>query len=67
LYSIASFPGRIFKIALDGKVVGMLRKSGRQLKEFAWGHGLACPSEDNVWVADNANWRVHKLLLHPAK
>jgi len=67
LYSIDAFPGRIYKIALDGKIVGMLGKSGRQLKEFAWGHGLACPSENNVWVADNANWRVQKLILHPAR
>ena len=65
LYAIDSFPGRIYKIALDGKVVGMLGKSGRQLGEFAWGHGLACPAENTIWVADNANWRVQKLILHP--
>ena len=67
LYAIDSFPGRIYKRALDGKVVGMFGKSGRRLKEFAWGHDLACPSENEVYVADNANWRVQKLLLHPAK
>jgi len=67
LYAIDSFPGRIYKIATDGKVLGWLGKSGRQLKQFAWGHGLACPSENEIYVADNANWRMQKLLLHPAK
>ena len=67
IYSIDSFPGRIYKLTLDGKVVGVFGKSGRQLKQFAWGHGLACPSENELYVADNANWRVQKLVLHPAK
>ena len=67
LYSADAFPGRIYKLTLDGKVLGVFGKSGRQLKEFAWPHGLACPSENELCVADNANWRVQKLILHPMK
>ena len=67
LYATDAFPGRIYKLSLDGKVLGVFGKSGRQLKEFAWPHGLACPSENLLYVADNANWRVQKLILHPAK
>ena len=49
---------------LDGKVVGMLGKAGRQLGQFGWIHGMACPSENTLYVAEILNWRVQKLLLH---
>ena len=36
-----------------------------ELGQFNWPHGLACPSENEVYVADMNNWRVQKLILHP--
>ncbi len=65
LYSADSFPGRIYKMTLDGKVLGVLGKSGKQLKQFGWIHEMACPSENELYVAEILNWRVQKLLLHP--
>jgi hypothetical protein len=65
LYSADSFPGRIYKLSLDGKVLGMLGKSGKQPKQFGWIHEMACPSENELYVAEILNWRVQKLLLHP--
>jgi len=67
LYSSDAFPGRIYKLTLDGKVVGMLGRSGRQLKQFGWIHELACPSENELYAAELLNWRVQKLILHPGK
>ncbi|MBV9970454.1 MAG: 6-bladed beta-propeller [Xanthobacteraceae bacterium] len=61
----STFPGRIFKVTLDGKVLGVIGKSGRNLKQFSGAHGLACPSENEIYVAETANWRVQKLQLHP--
>jgi DNA-binding beta-propeller fold protein YncE len=61
----STFPGRIFKITLDGKVLGVIGRSGRNLKQFSGAHGLACPSENEIYVAETANWRVQKLFLHP--
>jgi hypothetical protein len=66
LYSADAWPGRIYKLSLDGKLLGMLGTSGRQLKEFGWIHELACPSENELYAAELLNWRVQKLLLHPA-
>jgi DNA-binding beta-propeller fold protein YncE len=40
-----TFPGRIFKVSLDGKVLGVIGKSGRNLGQFSGAHALACPSE----------------------
>jgi streptogramin lyase len=61
----STFPGRVFKLTLDGKVLGVIGRSGRNLKQFSGAHALACPSENEIYVAETANWRVQKLLLHP--
>ena len=55
--------GRIFKVALDGTVLGVIGRSGRNLGEFSGAHALACPSEREVYVGETSNWRVQKLLL----
>jgi hypothetical protein len=59
----STFPGRIFKVALDGKVLGVIGRSGRNLGQFSGAHALACPSEREVYAAETSNWRVQKLLL----
>ncbi len=60
----STFPGRLFKVSLDGKVLGVIGRSGRQLKQFSGIHQLACPSENEVYAAETSNWRVQKLILH---
>ena len=67
LYAADSEPGRLYKLTLDGKILGMLGESGRGDKQFNWPHGLACPSENEVLVADMNNWRVQKIVLHPER
>jgi DNA-binding beta-propeller fold protein YncE len=66
LYTADSYPGRIYKLTLDGKVIGMLGQAGRLPKQFGWIHGMACPSENELYVAEVINWRVQKLILHPS-
>jgi len=61
----STFPGRIFKVSLDGKVLGAIGRSGRNLGQFSGAHQLACPSENELYVAETSNWRVQKLILHP--
>ena len=65
LYSSDAWPGRIYKLTLDGKVLGVLGQSGKQLKQFGWIHAMACPSENTLYVAELLNWRVQKLILKP--
>jgi len=67
LYSADAYPGRVYKLTLDGKVLGVLGKSGRVPKSFGWIHEMACPSENELYVAEILNWRVQKLTLHPGK
>jgi len=56
------YPSRIYKVSLEGKVLGVYGQPGRNLGEFGWIHGIACPSEDEIWVAELINWRVQKLV-----
>ena len=65
LYSADAWPGRIYKLTLDGKLLGVLGQSGKQLKQFGWIHEMACPSENVLWVGELLNWRAQKLILHP--
>ncbi len=65
LYAADAYPGRIYKLTLDGKVLGVLGSSGKRLKQFGWVHEMACPSENTLFVAEILNWRVQKLILHP--
>jgi DNA-binding beta-propeller fold protein YncE len=62
----STFPGRIFKVALDGRVLGVIGRSGRELKQFSGAHALACPSENEIYAAETSNWRVQKLMLRPS-
>jgi len=65
LYASDAYPGRVYKLSLDGKVLGVLGESGKQLKQFGWIHEIACPSENVLYVAELLNWRVQKLTLRP--
>jgi hypothetical protein len=65
MYVADAFPGRVYKVSLDGKVLGWMGRSGKQLKQFGWVHQIACPSENEIYVAEILNWRVQKLILHP--
>jgi DNA-binding beta-propeller fold protein YncE len=65
LYTSDAYPGRIYKLTLEGKLLGVLGGSGKELKQFGWIHQIACPSENELYVAELLNWRVQKLILGP--
>jgi sugar lactone lactonase YvrE len=63
LYASDGFPGRIYKLTPEGKLLGMLGRSGKKLKQFGFIHEMACPAPNVLFVAELLNWRVQKLLL----
>jgi hypothetical protein len=65
LYSADAYPGRIYKLTLDGKVLGVFGSMGHQPKQFGWIHEMACPAENEIYTAEILNWRVQKLILNP--
>jgi DNA-binding beta-propeller fold protein YncE len=56
----------IYKMELDGTVLGKFGAGGKQLKEFGTVHEMDCRKENEVYVGEILNWRVQKLTLHPA-
>ncbi|HEY9181620.1 MAG TPA: 6-bladed beta-propeller, partial [Gammaproteobacteria bacterium] len=65
LYVSDAYPGRIYKMSLEGEVLGYFGGVGKTAGKFGWIHELACPSENELYVAELLNWRAQKLVLHP--
>jgi DNA-binding beta-propeller fold protein YncE len=65
LFVADAYPGRVYKLALDGTVLGYFGTNGKQMKQFNWIHAIACPTENEVLVGELLTWRVQKLLLRP--
>jgi DNA-binding beta-propeller fold protein YncE len=65
LYTSDSVPGRIYKLDLSGKILGVFGKAGKQTGKFGWIHEMACPAENELFVGELLNWRMQKLILHP--
>lgn len=65
LYSSDALPGKIYKLDLNGTLLGELGKNGKQAGQFGWIHEMACVSENVLYVGELLNWRVQKLTLHP--
>lgn len=57
--------GEIYKMELDGKLVGKFGKAGHLLKEFGSAHEIDCRNENQLYVGEILNWRVQKLTLKP--
>ncbi|PYP89902.1 MAG: 6-bladed beta-propeller [Blastocatellia bacterium AA13] len=67
LFTSDSVPGRIYKLDLNGKILGVFGKAGKQPGQFGWVHEMTAASENELYVAELLNWRVQKLILHPRK
>jgi DNA-binding beta-propeller fold protein YncE len=57
--------GEIYKMTLDGKIVGKFGTAGKLIKEFGSVHEIDCRSENEIYVGEITNWRVQKLTLKP--
>ena len=70
LYSSNSNPtedpflnGEIYKMELDGTVLGRFGRAGKQIKEFGMVNAIDCREANTLYVAELMNWRVQKLSL----
>jgi hypothetical protein len=57
--------GEIYKMELDGTVLGKFGKAGKQLREFTTVHAMDCRNENDLLTAEITGWRVQRLALHP--
>jgi hypothetical protein len=55
--------GEIYKMRLDGTMVGKFGRAGKLLKEFGSVSAIDCRSETTLYVAEVGNFRVQKLTI----
>ena len=67
LFSSDADSGRIFKVGLDGTLLGWFGSFGKQLKQFGWIHEMSCVSDRELYVGELLNWRMQKLILGPGR
>jgi DNA-binding beta-propeller fold protein YncE len=51
----------IYKVTLDGKVVGKFGSAGKLPKEFGLANSIDCRNENELLVGEMTNWRVQKV------
>jgi hypothetical protein len=55
--------GEIYKMELDGKIVGKFGTAGKLVKEFGTANELDCRNPNAILVGELTNWRVQKVTL----
>ena len=53
----------IYKVTLDGKVVGKFGSAGKLLKEFGLANSIDCRNENDLLIGEMTNWRVQRVSL----
>jgi 6-bladed beta-propeller len=56
--------GEVYKLKLDGTVVGKFGRAGKAPKEFGTLNAIDCRGETSLYVAEIGNYRVQKVSLH---
>jgi DNA-binding beta-propeller fold protein YncE len=53
----------IYKVQLDGKVVGRFGSAGKLPKEFGVANSIDCRSENDLLIGEMSNWRIQRVTL----
>ena len=61
----AEATGEIYKMELDGTVLGRFGKAGHGPKEFSSVHQIDCRNPNQMYVAEITEWRATKIILRP--
>ena len=62
----AAQTGEIYKMELDGTIVGKFGRAGKALKEFSTVHEIDCRNPNELFVSEITDWRVQKIMLKPS-
>jgi hypothetical protein len=61
----AANTGEVYKMELDGTVLGRFGKAGHGPKEFSSVHQMDCRNPNEIYVAEITQWRATKVILRP--
>jgi sugar lactone lactonase YvrE len=57
--------GQLFKMELDGTVLGKFGVPGKEQGQFGTVHGIDCAVENEILTSEIVTWRFQKFILHP--
>jgi len=57
--------GEIYKMELDGTILGRFGHASKQFGGFQVVHAIDCRNPNEIIVAEIESWRVQKLMLKP--
>jgi NHL repeat len=56
--------GEIYKMELDGRIIGRFGKAGKGLGEFSTVHEIDCRNPNELFVSEISAWRAQKIMLN---
>jgi hypothetical protein len=62
---VAAVSGEIYKMELDGTILGKFGTAGKQLGQFSTTHEIDCRNENELLISEITSWRVQKIILRP--
>jgi sugar lactone lactonase YvrE len=62
---LAAQTGEIYKMELDGTILGRFGRAGKAPKEFSTVHEIDCRNPNELFVAEITAWRAQKVILRP--
>ncbi len=76
LYSSNSYPdsnnsdllsstGEIYKMELDGTILGRFGKAGKEPGQFSTVHEIDCRTPNEILISEITAWRVQKIVFKP--
>ena len=57
--------GEIYKVALDGTILGSFGTAGKLIGQFGTVNAIDCLEENDLLVGELGNWRVQRVTLQP--
>jgi hypothetical protein len=54
----------IYKMELDGRIIGKFGKAGKRLGEFSTVHEIDCRNPNELFVSEISAWRAQKIILN---
>ena len=57
--------GEIYRVALDGTIMGQFGTAGKLIGQFGTVNAIDCQEENDLLVGELGNWRVQRVTLQP--
>jgi DNA-binding beta-propeller fold protein YncE len=55
--------GEVYKMELDGTIIGRFGRAGKEPGQFQTIHGLDCRDPNELYISEISAWRAQKILL----